>query len=118
MSEDQIAATLGAAAGSFVTAVGVTWAALVRPLQKKVAEQPGKEVTLDVGELKQKLRDLERRIETMEKAQEKVNERLRHVVTDDEFQTYVQSTNTSIQGMTEKIGQARGAIELWLSRGK
>jgi len=101
-------AMLGTAAASFFA----TWAALVRPLKRQ----------LDASDsaLVPKLDLVLHRLEALEREHLRINEklasfeqRLAHLVTDEEFAVYTRHTTSALAGLTEKVGHATGALEAW-----
>lgn len=118
----EVAKLLGTGLATF----GATWAALVRPMRSRAAD-PGHVKTLglkldelrnSVDELKTVLVRVETRAEGQEKAAkntdrkvEKLEERLARTVTDEEFGAYTQQTTNAINGLTERVGRAIGALD-------
>lgn len=108
MEVTELAQMIGSALGSAAATAGAVWGALVRPMQKQLAEASDAAKAQDpkVPLFEQKLAELERRLE---KAEDKAS----RAVTEDEFEAYTSTTNKNVQGLTEKIGSATGAIEAW-----
>ena len=129
--EDQaldLARMAGAAVGTLLT----TWLALVRPLDKRlrrsmVAPEDIASLGSQIEGAKAELREISTRLARLEErgkeSREKLNEacqdvksvqeKLGRTVTDDEFAAYVQSTNSEVRSLSERLGRAAGAIEAW-----
>jgi predicted RNase H-like nuclease (RuvC/YqgF family) len=118
--------------GSAVAAFAVTWAALVRPLDRKVKRQAGSAEDIEAikreqeharkqaAKQREELVKLAAHLEACQRAQgkleeatEKIQERLSRTVTEDEFAAYTVAMNQSMQTLVEKLGNATGAIEAW-----
>lgn len=99
---------LGKFVGAAVAAFAASQAAMGPRLKEKLKE-PQDSLAL----LKQKQEAIESQLSAVQKRQERIDERLARSVTDEEFQAYVATTNQSVQGLTEKVGKAAGAIEAW-----
>lgn len=118
----ELAQLVGTGAATFLA----TWATLVRPMKARSADPRAVEalgtkldgLKSDVDELKTTQARLETRIENHEKSlkngdrkTEKLEERLSRTVTDEEFAAYTQQTTTAINGLTERVGRAIGALD-------
>lgn len=113
---------LGQVIGAAVASFAASWAALARPLSKKLDET--RAIAVAPSEETLKLRDRLTTLETLARSNAehiaelkdrcKTTEHAqRHLVSDDEFQAHTQATAKSINSLTEKVGRATGAIELW-----
>jgi chromosome segregation ATPase len=123
-----IAKLVGTAAGAFVTA----WLGLVRPLDKKLRKAmaspddiAGLRTSLD--KVVAELQDISTRIARIEERAndsrsklveacqdvKNLQEKLGRTVTDEEFASYVQATAAEVRALSERLGQATGAIEAW-----
>lgn len=119
-------AQLGTLIGTGVATFLATWAGLVRPLKNRSADP--KQVAAigrklddlreELAGCKQSVTRLDTRAEGHEKSRESVDrrierleERLARTVTDEEFAAYTQQTTTSVNGLTERVGRAIGAID-------
>jgi septal ring factor EnvC (AmiA/AmiB activator) len=116
---------LGQVAGGAVAAFVTTWLALVRPLAGKVKQAPNLAALSDLQkELQgcksqldlavQRLGTLESRVQELGRDVDRVEQKLGRTITNEEFQTYTQAMQTSLQSLAEKLGHATGSIEAWV----
>lgn len=112
--------------GTGVATFAATWAGLVRPLKARSID-PAElhavsarldEIRKDVGKLKGGVarhdevgKAHEKTAESAMRRVERIEERLAKTVTDEEFGAYTQQTTTAINGLTERVGRAIGALD-------
>lgn len=112
--------------GTGLATFGATWATLVRPMKNRAADP--RDVTAIGGKLDQlresvdtlrtsvarletRLEGQENSVKNTDRRVERVEERMSRTVTDEEFAAYTQQTTSAINGMTERLGRAIGALD-------
>jgi chromosome segregation ATPase len=68
----------------------------------------------ELGKACTKLERLERDLDRAAEAIDKLEEKQGRTVTQEEFATYAQTMQQSLQGLVEKLGHATGTIEAWV----
>jgi predicted nucleic acid-binding Zn-ribbon protein len=121
-SPADVGAALGGAAASFLA----TYVALVRPLAGKIKKNASapediqairallEELKAELGKALTRIERMERDAERAAQAIDKVEEKQGRTVSQEEFATYAQSMQQSLQGLVEKLGHATGTIEAWV----
>lgn len=126
MDLTQAASLIGTGLATFAA----TWAGLVRPMKNRQADpkqvnaigrkldELRDELRAGLDEVKRAVTRLETRAEGQEKAREsfdrraeRIEERIARSVTDEEFAAYTQQTTTALNGLTDRVGRAIGALD-------
>lgn len=103
-------ATLGAMLGSALASFVAAWAALVRPLKQQIdSSDPAPKLDL----ILHRLTALEANQQSIFDRLASLDQRMAHLVTDEEFAVYTRHATDAIAGLTEKVGRATGALEAW-----
>jgi len=123
---DLTAADLGVALGSAAASFLASYVALVRPLAgkvKRVQADPEdiqairavlEEARAELGKFSTRIDRLERDQSLSSQDIDKLQERQGRTVSQEEFATYAQTMQQSLQGLVEKLGHATGTIEAWV----
>lgn len=127
---EMVGIAMGSAAASYVAA----WQLLVKPQEKKLDKKlvdavPDQSVlatqikNLESGVddleavVKEHKQSLEKQIDDnarrLEQRVNRAEDNIGKMVTTEEFSAQVQITTKSVEGLTEKVGNATGAIEAW-----
>jgi DNA repair ATPase RecN len=111
-------------AGAGLATFLATWLALVRPLAGKVKHSSSPEALEAIrAGLREAERELDRAVERLEavereahrtaQALDRIEQKMGRTVTAEEFGTYTQAIQQSLQALAEKLGHATGSIEAW-----
>ena len=136
MDIQAIGECLGAALASFIT----TWLALVRPMSAKLKDLASPEdISRLVGAHKEDLKEVWKVLDELRKSaathdakleeaarfeervlsvQRDVEDRMRALVTDEEFSAYTAATNENVRLLTEKLGRATGKMDVLTDPGR
>lgn len=119
-------ADVGAAVGGGLASFLATYVTLVRPLAGKVRKHASapediqairaqvEGLTAEFGKACTRLERAERDLADAAKAIDKLEEKQARTVSQEEFGTYAQTMQQSMQGLVEKLGHATGTIEAWV----
>lgn len=114
---------IGTALGAALTTFVATWRGLIHPLKKqlpapehlaKLAKIP-KDLPERLATLESENREMRRRLDEQAKTIDDLEARVNRTVTSEEFAAHAGTTAQAVQNLSEKVGQAKGAIETWLS---
>jgi methyl-accepting chemotaxis protein len=63
--------------------------------------------------LRQRLETIQRDVSEAKESMKRLEERVAHSVSDEEFAAYTAQTSAAVTALTEKVGHTTGAIESW-----
>jgi gas vesicle protein len=108
---------IGAAIGAAVATFLATWRGLVTPLKRRLdtPQEPPKALMERIATLEAQAAEALRRLDDHSENLDTIEDRLNRTVSSEEFAAQSSNTANTLQTLAEKIGQAKGAIEVWLS---
>lgn len=115
-----IGTVLGVAAATFAA----VWKFFVSPVKRQLEEtapsvkanaQATKDLVERLATLESQNKEMCRRLDEYDKTVDNLEARVNRTVTSEEFAAHSGSTAEALRGLSEKVGQARGAIESWLT---
>lgn len=103
MNISDLGQLIGAAGAGFAA----SWAALPARLKKEIAGDES------LALLRQRVDGIDKTVTDIKDSVKRLEERVAHAVSDEEFGSYTQHTSQALHSLTEKVGHATGAIESW-----
>lgn len=100
-------ASAGASIGAALASFAATWRLLVVPAKN--------EASANIATLEAENKELRRRLDELAKSVDNLEAKVNRTVTTEEFTSHTSSTADALRTLSEKVGQAKGAIETWLS---
>jgi predicted nucleic acid-binding Zn-ribbon protein len=109
--------TIGTVIGTGIATFAATWKVLVTPIKRQLEapRDPPKALMERIATLESEAKELRRRVDEHAKNVDHLEVRVSRTVTSEEFAAHSSTTAEALRALSEKVGQAKGAIETWLS---